>query len=171
MHSVCFTMWQFGEWKGTRHPQKVFVHYTTRIPRVTSRIIQWMSWWVREEYVVLSRYDTTSESLASHHYYELVILRYYRTGCPCQIMYGNRWAGRQCLVKPEHQWADSFAESAHLVDSARCVHIQQQNEDLIKIGKIHPYRCYLCTDNFYFYFFFCFFSTCPPLAERRSQVR
>jgi hypothetical protein len=153
-HNVAF-------WGVKRHqaPQRVFVHYTTRIPRVTSRFIQWMSWWVREEYVVLSRYDTKAESLTSHYYYELVILRYCRTGCPCQIMRGNNHLGRQCLVKPVHQWADSIAESAHFVDSARYVHIQYQNEALIKIGKIHPW-CYLCTDNFYYYFF-CFFWTCP----------
>jgi hypothetical protein len=87
-----------GEWKETR----VFVHYTTRIPRVTSRLIQWMSWWVREDYVVLSRYDTNAESLSSHHYTNLWNYGITERAAPVRFCTATPWAGRQW---PSETWA------------------------------------------------------------------
>jgi hypothetical protein len=121
MQSMCFTMWHFGEWKGTRHPRgfsSIIPHAYHVLHLGSSNEI---SWWVREEYVVLSRYNTQAESLTSHHYYELVILRYYRTGCPCQIMFGNQalaietWAPVgifHCRICPLCQFCKVCAYSA-----------------------------------------------------------
>jgi len=166
-HNVAF--WRMKRYQAPRG-------FSSIIPHAYHVLHQGSSNECRGEYVTSTWFyrDMTprQKSLTSHHYYELVILRYYRTGCPCQIMYGNPWAGRQCLVKPEHQWADSFAESAHLVDSARgCVHIQHQNEALIKIGKIHPW-CYLCSDNFCSdnFLFLLYLPTLELFTEHRSQV-
>jgi hypothetical protein len=143
-HNVAF-------WGMKRHqaPQRVFVHYTTRIPRVTSRFIQWnivVSTWRVRGFIEIwhpGRICYKSSLLWT-----------------CDITVLQNGLRLSDYVKPEHQWADSIAESAHLVDSARSVHIQHQNEALIKISKIHP-SCYLCTEIFYNFFFFCFFATFP----------
>jgi hypothetical protein len=151
--------------------QRVFVHYTTRIPRVTSRFIQWMSWWVRDEYVVLSRYDTTAKISYKSSLLWTCHITVLQNGLPLSD-YVWQPLGRQAM--PSETWAPVGRFLCRICPPCRfckvCVQIQHQNEALTKIGKIHPW-CYLCTDKFYFIFLFLLdLPTLELFTEHRSQV-
>jgi hypothetical protein len=171
MQSMCFTMWHFGEWKGTRHPEgfrPLYHTHTTCYIKVHPMNVVVSTWRVRG-FIEIWHHGRISYKSSLLWPYHITVLQ---NGLPLSD-YVWQPLGRQAM--PSETWAPVGRLLCRICPPCRfckgCVHIQHQNEALIKIGKIHPW-CYLCSDNFCSdnFLFLLYLPTLELFTEHRSQV-